>query len=502
MHGSDDAIRLAGGVGISFLGKVAGRLFQVAMQVVFARTLGMADFGRFAIGMTILRIFSVAGPLGLHRTAVVFGSRYVRTDPGRFLGVAVETVGMALGSGVIFAAALIWKADWVSASVFNEAIPAHAVRLFAVAVPFASMLRVAADLCRVSQRMDLAAFAEDMVQPIAALAIFASFLAVSDGLELAIYATIAAYGLAGVVSLVSLVVLFPDAFLRRHRVAWGISDVVGFSGPIALANLAGALLSMLDRLVVGRYCAPDEMAAYQAAAQVSVAFTIVMGSFTAMFTPMAARFLAEGDLDRLAAVFRTSTRWGLYLGLPLFLWIGLVPGEILRFTFGETYGTGQWALIVLATGQLINVATGNVGVLLMVAGQQQVWLAISLAAMIVNGAVGVMLVAEWGIVGAAVGNLLATLTLYGLGTLFVWLRLRLWAWRRGVAKPVFAAVVATAITALVLHAASLPSNALVVVTSAFSVGTIFFGVCWLLGLEADDKSVLTEISARLRLRRS
>lgn len=493
-----ETLRLAGGAMVSLIGKVGGRLVQVVAQVVFARWLGMAEFGRFSLGLTVLRLLSVIAPLGLHRSAVVFGAKYWKQDEARFRGVVGESLGLALVSGMAFALGLAALAPWLSEHAFQSAIEADTLRAFALAVPFVTVLRVAADLGRVSQRMEYGTLAEDLAQPAVSLAVFLALFATGNGLAVAVGATAFAYVVAAALAVGALFALFPGSLTAKGPVRWNPSELVVFSAPTSLAILCGAFTSMLDRLVVGRYCPPEQMAVYQAASQVSVAFTIIIGSFTTIFAPMAARFIAAGDKDGLSKLLRTSTKWGLYLGLPLFLVVAAVPGHILALTFGGAYSTGAVALLILATGQIINVGTGNVGILLVTAGLQTSWLALTLTATLVNGTIGVLLVERYGILGAAVGNLLATMILFGGGVTLVYLRLGLWAYDRGTLKLLASSGIAFVAGRL---AVAWMAGAAPLVTLAFVgavVPAVFASASWIFGFDADDRELFAAVVRRVR----
>lgn len=496
--GDGETLRLAGGAMVSLAGKVGGRLVQVVAQVVFARCLGMAEFGRFSLGLTVLRLLGVIAPMGLHRAAVVFGARYWKEDDARFRGVVGESLGLSLLSGIVFALGLAALSPWLSEHAFQSAIGADTLRIFALAVPFVTVMRVAADLGRVSQRMEFGTLAEDLAQPAVSLAVFLALFVTGNGLLAAVGATVFAYVVAAALAVGALFTLFPASLAVKGPIEWRPSELALFSAPTSLAILCGAFTSMLDRLVVGRYCPPEQMAVYQAASQVSVAFTIIIGSFTTIFAPMAARFIASGDRGGLHDLFRNSTKWGLYLGLPLFLVVAAVPGQILALTFGGAYAAGALPLVILAAGQIVNVATGNVGILLVTAGSQKTWLALALAATLVNGTVGVLLVEQHGILGAALGNLLATVILYGGGATLVRIRLGMWAYDRGTLKLFGSSAVAFAAghgTVLFMADAG-PLATLALVGGV--VSTVFVLASWTLGFDADDRTLFAALGRRFR----
>jgi len=497
--GRHPTLRLAGGAGISFFGKLSGRLVQIVVQVTFARLLEMDDFGRFALGMTMVRMVGLIAPLGLLRGAVVFGARYWMRDPARFKGVVLETAGLAALSGTICAVAIAgYAGDFPALFPHNAMPPPQVLRAFAWIIPLFALLLVVTELTRVSQRMQFGTLAQDIVQPVVALAAFAALYVTGARLGAAVGATAVSYACSCAVAVFFLWRLFPESLRAQIPVQWNLKEILAFMGPTSLGVIAGVCCAMLDRMIVGAYRPPQDMALYQAASQVSVASTIILGSFTSIFGPMAARSFAAGDHLALQKLVRTSTNWGLYLALPLFAFLVVMPGTILGVTFGNSYAPAATALVVLATGQLINVGAGSVSVLLVISGNQTRWMALAVAATVVNAVTGLLLVASWGIVGAAVGNLLANLVLFGGGTLVIRSRLQLWPYERRTLKLALSAAAALVAGRLILS--GLTSLAPIVQLAAVAAAVLAsFAACSVaLGVDEDERLLARALLRRIR----
>src|SRR5918996_393547 len=101
-------------------------------------------------------------------------------------------------------------------------------------------------------------------------------------------------------------------------------------------------------------------AAAARAAQVILLFII---SVSLMFSPFVADLHARGERDTLDRLFKQITRWTMAATLPLFVVLAVTPSSALRL-FGSEFGAGRTALLILLLGQLVNVATGTVGFVL------------------------------------------------------------------------------------------------------------------------------------------
>ncbi len=249
-------------------------------------------------------------------------------------------------------------------------------------------------------------------------------------------------------------------------------------------------------LLVGRYAIPADMAKYQAAKQIPFVFGMILPSFSAIFAPMAARFVAEENIPELRTLFHSSTRWGMYLALPLYLVILLSPARILGVSFGSSYEQAALTLVVLATAQLVNVGTGSVGLLLLTAGGERAWLALSGGAAFATIGFGFVLVPQYGIIGGAFTVLIATIVQFGGGVLVARFRIGLWPYARRSVRLALPTIAAFLVGMWIER--SIPGPPMIaLIAVAVAVAVAFYGVLFLVGLEDDDIRLYHQFRARI-----
>jgi O-antigen/teichoic acid export membrane protein len=419
-------LRLASGAMISFGATMGGRLLQLFSQIIFAKLLGVDDFGRFALGMVIVRLLGAISPLGMGRAAVVFGSRHWQQNSARFKGVVISTLGVASISGLVFGGlGFALAAAGFRPPAFST-VGLSTIALFAVMVPGFSILRVLMDLTLVSQNVKYRSITESLAQPVVALAAFAIFFSLHRGLNSAAAAVSCSYLLSCALGTYFLFSVFRDSLRSEIKPSFEMASLAKFAGPAWVAATFGVCHGLLDRLIVGSFLPAKEMAIYHAASQGALAFLMIVGSFGTIFAPMAAAAYGAGDVASLGRLYRTSTKWGLYLGLPLFVFLQVAAGPILALTFGPDYRAGGTVLAILAVGQIVNVGTGSVGAMLLASGNQYRWMLSTAAGATANAIVGLALVNSWGTQGAAFANLAGNVAMFGSATFFARNKLGIW----------------------------------------------------------------------------
>jgi O-antigen/teichoic acid export membrane protein len=138
-----------------------------------------------------------------------------------------------------------------------------------------------------------------------------------------------------------------------------------------------------------------------------------------MFSPFVADLHARGERDKLDRLYKWLTRWTLAATLPLFIVLAVAPAAALRL-FGGEFGAGATALNILLLGQLVNVATGTVGFILIMVGRTGWDLVVYAASVVLDVAAAWLLIPGLGMEGAAVAGAL-TMALSKVARLYlVW----------------------------------------------------------------------------------
>src|SRR5436190_2929524 len=355
-----DATKLAGGATVTLLGKVANSLFQFISQILLARFLEPSLFGIYALGWTLLSLVEMLAPLGLERGVLRFGARYSRAEASGLKSVIVQSLRLALTSGLLISLGVYFSAPWLVDQVFHKPGLTLVIRGLAFAFPLVAGLNVASAANRISQQMKFSTYAEDIGQPLTNLILIALSFYLGWGLFGSIAAGVISFGVGFLLALFYLKRLFPEVFSPSVELKPLVKDLLAFSLPASGSGIFVFLVMRIDRLMLGHFRPAAEVGVYQAISQLSIVFVFILTAFAAMLSPMITELYHKNEIPRLEALYRISTKWGFYLSLPVFLVMCFAPREIILTLFGPLYGGGELPLIILAFGQLFNVATGAV----------------------------------------------------------------------------------------------------------------------------------------------
>jgi len=487
-----DALHIFKGASIILIGRGSGRGLDLVTQVVLARRLGVDAFGVYAIGWTLFRMLAFLGTLGFDQGAIRYGARYWNQDSGRLKGVILQALGSAAAASAALAAALYLLAPSLAA-VFDDPRVVGVIRWFTPGLVFYATMRVAAGSTQVSERMQYSAYAQDLGQPAANLILALLFLVVfSWQLAGAVAAAVLSFTVGLGVALFFLVRLLPDLVKRTTRPAFEGRALVHFSLTASMAGVQIAYLVWVDRLILGAFRPPGDVGVYQAASQFSSLFSVILAAVATIATPIFARMYYEGRTEGIQEIYRVTTKWALYLSLPFYIVIVVEPRGLVTMFFGSQYESGWLALVILATGQLVNVGTGAVHSLLVMTGHQKAWLTLSAISLATNVILNLLLIPIWGLEGAAVATAIALTVLFVTGVLLVRVKLAIGPYDRRFLKPLIAGVVAFAALGLkgvVLDLSTVPD---VLLTALLAI-LAFVGTLAVVGIDGEDRALLEAI---------
>ncbi|MDO6681331.1 oligosaccharide flippase family protein [Oceanobacter sp. 5_MG-2023] len=160
------------------------------------------------------------------------------------------------------------------------------------------------------------------------------------------------------------------------------------------------LVQWSANITAGFFVEP-ELFAYLSAAQRTaglISFVLIVINMTV--APRYAKLWKAQKIEELSSLARNSTLVMILAAMPLFFCAIFFSDKVLLL-FGPEYSAGSHLLIIMATGQMINVATGSVGYLLNMSGHDKDFRRITLISGISSILIAVGATWQWGVEGAA-----------------------------------------------------------------------------------------------------
>jgi O-antigen/teichoic acid export membrane protein len=480
------------GGGLLLLASAFGNGLNYIFGIFLARSLGSDDFGLYALTLTMFNILTLVAVFGVDVGAVKFVSQHLgERQLCKAKAILIAAASLVFGSGLITALGLAVLAPGLALTVYGNPDITISFRLFALAIPFATVTIVLISALQAFQTVRYTVLIKYLWEPaakfvLAALAIFAGFQ------------------LLGVISAIVLTLGISAALVIRatHRVlsnseevldVWNLREVralLVYCLPLAVANLFGIVAPRSDILMLGYWTNASDAGVYLAAFQTAAVMALVLSAFDASLAPIISRAWSMQDQTRMGESYRVVSRLSLTVSLPIFCSLVLFPDEILSL-FGPGFVQGSTALILLACGQIFNNAMGSANTVLLMSGQSRIVMTNTIVMGVVLVALTASLIPYWGINGAAIGASATFIMTNIIRNLQVWRLYRVQPCSWDLAKPI-AAAASTGICIVMLRSSvSLPSP-----VSMVLMGLLYVTVLWLLGVHQQDRIMLGSMCSR------
>ena len=405
------------GASAAFVVKVLAAAAQVALNVFLARSLGPDHYGDFLLALTVVTVASVFARLGMGNTLVRFvaGARAV-DDDASVNGVYAIAMKVAAIGTLIATAAVYFGSSWIGAGLFSNTELVPYLAWSSVAIPAIALLFLHSDALKGLKSIAKSQALFSLVIPAFTL-VFAVFLVG----RWEIGGAVAAYGLAAWSGL-GLGWYWWRSETKNIRHIGGTFDrsrLFASSVPLFGVSILMLVNQWTGTLALGYWADSADVGLFGVAMRLATLTSFVLLAVNSIAAPKFAELHRQERMRELAETARSSALLMTLAAAPVLLLFTLAPEWILSW-FGEDFRAAKWMLVILAVGQFVNVATGSVGCLLMMTGNERMarlnLCAVAATSLVLN----VWLVPLYGALGAAwamaisqaAQNLIASMMVY------------------------------------------------------------------------------------------
>jgi len=403
LDNADDLASVMRGAASVMAIRIAGAAITFASMVLLARWMGAFEFGIYAYVLTWVILIGTVAPLGLNMSTLRFIPEYLaRKRWGRLRGFLTQVNLLAL-SATVTLSALIGLVLW-GASPWIESYYLIPLAVALVAMPLYAMVDVQESIARGFGWVTLAYIVPYVMRPLLVLAGVGAL--VLAGMSPDAVTALMAVTIACVIGLGFQLVTISrgvrqtvqPARPRTHIRYW-----LAISLPMLVFEGAYVLMSTTDVIMLGQIEDPASVAIYFAATRTASLIGFVYFAASARAVPKFSEINASGTREELQAFLDGVNRlcfWPSLVGVAGLLLVG----PYVLGLFGEGFEDGYVILAILCTGYLMRCTVGPLEYLLSMTGKQMVATKIICAAALCNALLNLVLIPEFGVVGAAMAT--------------------------------------------------------------------------------------------------
>ncbi|MFZ2998183.1 lipopolysaccharide biosynthesis protein [Sphingobium sp.] len=408
----DGFSRILANTGWLLGGKGVGALLSIAYLAIVTRTLGVADFGRFALVLSAATVIKTVVSFDSWQIIVRYGQMHLARDDGDALNRVLRfciliDLASAVAGGVVAAAIILLLGDLLALP------PGMGLQAWLFCMVMMITIRSSpTGILRLFDRFDSAAFAETMI-PVGRM--------IGALMALALMPTITGYLIAwGAAELLCAVAYWWLALrVGRDRIgrwragrAWDArAENPGIVGFLTATNLQTTLSSVGQQvavLIVGLFVGPTGAGLYRLANQLANSLTKISGLLSRSIFVELSRSHAQGT-EALGLLFRRTNRLALIAGAVIIALIVTIGRPLLGFIAGPEFLPGYPLLLLLGVSACIELIGVSYRPLLMATDRAGLSLRITFASTLLLLGLQAALLPLYGTVGAAAANIVASI---------------------------------------------------------------------------------------------
>jgi O-antigen/teichoic acid export membrane protein len=491
-----DHLSILSGTGQNIAGLAVFVVASLGTNVLISRVLGASALGIVTMGSQFAFVAGAATRFGMDMATV----RRVAIDvgqgqPGRVRGVMARAVAIASLASLLVALGVFFGAGGI-ARAFGSPEARDTFRAAALALPFVALCQVYLGGTRGLKIMRHTLSIYWVGQPVGWIALLAAGWTISRSASM----SVVAYAASWIIATLAAAVIWE----RETRLFPAVApepgearELLRYGAPRAPAALLSQLLFWTDYFVLARYVTSAELGVYAAAVRVAQALVLFLIAVNYMFSPFVADLHARGERDRLDGLYKALTRWTLAGTLPLLLLLVIVPGPVLSI-FGARFDAGVTPLRILLIGQIVNVAVGSVGFILIMVGRTGWDLTVYAGSFAIDVAMAFWLAPALGARGAAVAQAVTLVVSNAARLYLVWRFVHVQPFNRHYARlaiPAAAGGLVMLGSHALLEAGAWPVDLIVTgVTGVLAYAAVLFGV----GLTPTERAAVGRVLAARR----
>lgn len=498
MSGDQNVLnKLVSGTKQGLLGSIGGKFLGVIGSIIAARILGPSIFGLYAIGWTLLRFLTLIIPLGMDRALLRFAPKYYGEDSQSLKGLFRTTILLALGFSLLIGIAQYALSPWLAQDIYRKPELVSIFRLFAIAIPLIAILVVVSAATRVTQNIKLSVLIQDLGQPLLGLVLMIVFSLLGMGLNGVIYSEVVSFFAAAIIGCLAVVHVFPEIRQVKSRNSISAKSLLEYSIPATLSGAFSVYILWIDRILVGLLLSSSENGIYLAISQISTIFMVISAGVNVIVVPMFSDLFHKKDMASLEEIYKISTKWGIYLGLPILIVLLTSPSDVITLIYGRLYSSGAGALTVLLIGQAINLFTGSINPLLIMTGNEKAFFRISAIVFLLSIVLNIILIPSLGLFGAALSTSISLSVLYVFALFWGKFKLGLWPYDRRFIKG-FIATIATILAVVGIKYIRIHNTLIRIIIQSFAAMIVFILSLFLQKFEKEDIGFLKSLTGKIR----
>ena len=389
--------------GLVFVSKLLKGFSNLLIAIFVARAFGAESSGQYFLVLTIVLVSSQIAQLGFHQGVLKFTPFLIANQA--YIGIRhliLMTTSIALVASIILAGLLNQYSEIVSTNIFRKPEISDLIKYMSLVIIGWTLFRIQASYLQSRLQLSGIVVYENLILPLFLLGgLVAIYLLDGDIVDYGLVTGLIYILLAVAIAIPVFNSLPATEKLKSERIT--LKRLLIYSLPLMAAGLIQQLVLWSDTLMIGYFMKSSDVGIYNAGMRIALATTVILYVSNTVLVPFISKYSAEQDWEKLKQQYHDVAYYLVLLALPV-LFIVIFFGKWILGLFGDEFVEAYVSLLILMIGQFINIATGSAGYILMMTGKEKIEAINIVLTLIINIIMNLLLIPEYGIVGAAIST--------------------------------------------------------------------------------------------------
>ncbi|HTB07324.1 MAG TPA: oligosaccharide flippase family protein [Bacteroidia bacterium] len=395
----------------SFIVHFFAAILGIALIFVMTRGLGSTQYGIFTYSFSVVFVIVNLATYGICVLTVrETPSLLSKNKTGLMKGLHKWSVKLVLLICITF---MLLTAAFITVSVFHFHIIKQTVYtipllLALVTIPLYSIMNYYAASLRGYHKIVLSLLPDNIIKPLFSLISIGILIGLSlrFNVKSAIVCNIIAFGGA---ALFASIMFYKTTSIKGIEVEYDTAFWKKSLRSFFLLTLIMSINARMDILMLGYLKDSAQVAIYSVADRIGSSLIIFLTIMNQISAAAISRMHSLDQKKELQKMITQTSRGVMIISLPVFGMILIFRKWIMSY-FGADFDTGQTALIIISTGQIINIAYGPVGIFALMTGNQKSSIIFTSFNIVINIALNLILTPILGLNGTAIATTCALVT--------------------------------------------------------------------------------------------
>jgi O-antigen/teichoic acid export membrane protein len=375
-----------------FAANIGSAVIQFLGIAYFARILGPSEMGVFFLFQALLGMLAIPADFGLR------GAVEKRISQGESRGTFLSSAVLLKLAPIIaiVAAILLFR------TLINNYLGANLAILLALAIILQEIAQLSVVVLKGELRVDETAVLQ--------VARHGAWLGVGAALVSQGFGAIALiYGLLAGLSIVFIWGWYKVSVIPSHPSRQHARSLFNYGKHNVVSSLGGYFYSWMDITIIGLFLTQAHVGAYEIAWRVASVVILLSRSIATAIFPQVSEWSANDAHDQIEDLLPEVLTPSLILVIPAFFGTMLLSEEILELVFGTEYTMAALALIILMFDQVTEAGQVVLGRSLQAVNRPDLAARATVIGVVLNLVLNLVLITRFGITGAAVATMVASL---------------------------------------------------------------------------------------------